>query len=372
MPSQPSKSQSNHSKQLTGPAVLIFLLIAAVTLLIDFWQKDHAGSQPLPGQATTQPTQAAARDGIAVYFSDPLSLRKTGGPDEAFVTALSSAQKSIDMAIYNISLENVVRALIAADQRGVAVRLVMESEAMDSRQAQRLLSAGIQIEGDQRESLMHNKFTVIDGSEVWTGSMNYTSTASYDDFNNLLRLRSQRIAQNYTVEFEEMFVEGLFGQDTRLATPYPQIAIDGVTIETYFSPDDGAAAQIIAEIRQAQHSIDFMAYAFTADRIAEAIIERAAAGVRVRGVFDEDQVESNTGGEYGRFKAGGYDIRLDGIAGLMHHKVILIDEQVVITGSYNFSGNAERTNDENIVIIHSPVLAALFQEQFQTVYQNGN
>jgi len=351
--------------------VLLFLLIAAVTLFIDFWQKDHAGSQPPSVEATIQPTQAGAPNSIAVYFSDPLSLRKTGGPEEAFVTAIESAQKSVDMAIYNISLESVVSALIAADKRGVTVRMVMESEAMDSRQAQRLQSAGIQIEGDRRESLMHNKFTVIDGSEVWTGSMNYTSTAAYDDFNNLLCLRSQRIAQNYTVEFEEMFVEGLFGQETRPATPHPQVAIDGVTIETYFSPDDGAAAQIIAEIRQAQHSIDFLAYAFTSDRIADAIIERAAAGVRVRGVFDESQVESNTGGEYERFQAGRYDIRLDGIPGLMHHKVILIDDQVVITGSYNFSGNAERTNDENVVIIHSPVLAALYQEQFQTVYQNG-
>ncbi len=369
MPCQPANRcfNQNQSPRSIRLAAFIVFFIFNILLVAGCLPK----KQPDPGEVTRDPTSTVAGSAIAVYFSDPLSRQITGGPEEALAAAINRAEKSVDMAIYNISVESVVSALIAAERRGVSVRMVMESEAMENRQAQRLVAAGIRIEGDQREGLMHNKFTVIDGSEVWTGSMNYTSTASYDDFNDLVRLRSQRIAQNYTAEFEEMFVDGLFGRDTRPATPYPQVTIDGTAVETYFSPDDGAAAQIIAEIRQAKRSIDFLAYAFTSDRIAEAIFERAAAGVYVRGVFDEGQVQSNTGGEYGAFKTGGYDVRLDGIPGLMHHKVILIDEQVVITGSYNFSGNAERLNDENIVIIHSPGLAAFYQERFETVYQNG-
>lgn len=373
MPSQSSKHRPppNKFRQLTGPVVLVFLLIVAATLFIDYWQTRHSVPFPRPAQTSTRPAPEAEASAAAVYFSAPLSRMRTGGPDEQLAEAIQGAQKSVDMAVYNISLENVASALTAAAQRGVTVRLVMESEAMDGKQVRRLLAAGIPIEGDQRESLMHNKFTIIDGIEVWTGSMNYTASAAYDDFNDLVRIRSKQIAQNYTAEFEEMFTEGLFGDNTKPATPNPQVNLDGMVIETYFSPDDGAAPQIISEIRQARSSIDFLAYSFTSDDIAAAIFERAAAGVSVRGVFDADQVESNTGGEYAAFKESGYDVRLDGIPGLMHHKVILIDQQVVITGSYNFSRSAERFNDENIIIIHSPAMAALYQEQFEIVYQNG-
>jgi phosphatidylserine/phosphatidylglycerophosphate/cardiolipin synthase-like enzyme len=383
MPSRPKNRPKSKRRiqDVTVPGLLALLLVVAVLFILDYWQKRQAGAQPLPGAVPTRsnytpaplhqasPTPQAGA--IAVYFSDPLSGRNSGGPEEQLVAAIHGAQRSIDVAIYNLSLENVAGALIAAAGRGVTVRVVMESEAMEGPQAARLLDAGIQVEGDQREGLMHDKFTVIDGSEVWSGSMNYTGASAYDDFNNLVRLRSQRAAQDYTVEFEEMFLEGLFGPDGRPATPYPQVTVDGAPVEIYFSPDDGAAEQIIDEVRRARRSIDFMAYSFTSDEIAEAIRQRAATGVAVRGVFDESQVESNQGGEYEAFRKDGFAVRLDGSPGLMHHKVILIDGQVVITGSYNFSRNAEQSNDENVLILHSPALAAQYQAQFETVYQNG-
>ena len=57
---------------------------------------------------------------------------------------------------------------------------------------------------------MHNKFTVIDRLEVWTGSMNYTINEAYFNDNNLIRIRSEQLAENYSTEFEEMFVDDQF------------------------------------------------------------------------------------------------------------------------------------------------------------------
>jgi phosphatidylserine/phosphatidylglycerophosphate/cardiolipin synthase-like enzyme len=62
------------------------------------------------------------------------------------------------------------------------------------------------------------------------------------------------------------------------------------------------------------------------------------------------------------------DVTLDGNPRLMHHKVMIIDQQIVITGSYNFSNNAERYNDENTLIIHNQGIAAEYMAEFQQIY----
>jgi phosphatidylserine/phosphatidylglycerophosphate/cardiolipin synthase-like enzyme len=278
----------------------------------------------------------------------------------------------VDVASYSLNLWSVRDALIHAHQRGVVVRMVMESENMDDREVQDLISAGIPIIGDQHEGLMHDKFVIVDRSEVWTGSMNYTVGGAYKDNNNLIRIRSVQVAQDYTNEFEEMFADGLFGPDGSANTPNPKLTIDGTQVEVYFSPDDGVVQHILEIIRSAQESIYFLAFSFTSNDIGEAIVERAQNGIAVAGVMDNGQIASNQGTEYDSFLQAGLDVRQDGNTnGLMHHKVIIIDRQIVITGSYNFTASAEESNDENVVIIFSPAVAATYLEEFQRVYDQA-
>ncbi len=375
---QNSSPGRRRGDELRGPVAIVFL-IAVVGVFL--FQQLQQGKVDLPAVKTLLPDQQeqtgngssaglSTTSSIQAWFTDPLNS-KSRGPELALIEDLKGAQKTIDMAIYNLTMSSVGDALLAAHQRGVTVRLVMESESMSKDLPQKLKKAGIPIIGDNREGLMHNKFVVIDGQQIWTGSLNLAQSAAYNDFNNMVRLRSQRLAQDYEVAFNEMFVEGLFGSMKRANTPYPRVTIDGIPVEVYFSPDDGVAQHIIDAIGEARTSIDFMVYSFTSDEIAQAIKDRAAAGVKVRGVFDQSQYESNQGTEYDYFKKAGYDVRLDGVPGLLHSKVFIIDGQVVITGSYNFSYNAERVNDENLLIIHSPDLGAVYQEEFEYVFDNG-
>jgi phosphatidylserine/phosphatidylglycerophosphate/cardiolipin synthase-like enzyme len=274
------------------------------------------------------------------------------------------------VAAYNFNLWSLRDALIHAHQRGVVVRMVMESDNMDSREVQQIKDAGIPVIGDQQEGLMHNKFVVIDRSEVWTGSMNFTVSGAYKDNNNFICIRSVKAAEDYTREFEEMFINRLFGPDAIVDTPYPKLTIDGTPVEVYFSPDDKIAVRIMALIQNAQENINFIAYNFTSNDIGNAIMKQAQAGISVAGVMDDSQVTSSQGTEYDPFKQAGLDVRLDGNQdGLMHHKVIIIDRQIVITGSYNFTASAEDSNDENVVIIFSPEVAEKFMEEFQRVYE---
>jgi phosphatidylserine/phosphatidylglycerophosphate/cardiolipin synthase-like enzyme len=305
-----------------------------------------------------------------VYFTDPFNpsaFREEGGPDLPLVAAIDSARLSIEMAAYSLSLYSIQQALIRAQQRGVTVRLVMESDNQYDNVPQALREAGIPIRGDEREGLMHDKFVIIDRAEVWLGSLNFTTSGTYQDNNNLVRVRSSQLVENYLTEFEEMFTDDFFGPDLIAATPHPVLTVDGIRLENYFSPDDGVARRVVKLLRSAEKSIYFLAYSFTANDFGEILIEKARQGVTVAGVMEKDQVKSNTGTEFYPFYEAGLPVYLDGNPGQMHHKVFIIDEQIVITGSYNFSASAERTNDENILIIFDPRLAAQYLAEFQRV-----
>jgi phosphatidylserine/phosphatidylglycerophosphate/cardiolipin synthase-like enzyme len=314
---------------------------------------------------------AASSDWYGVYFADPSSPSANtyrGGMDEDLAAAIDQARVSVDVAVYDFNLWSLRDALITAHQRGVQVRMVTESDNMDEPEIQELKDAGIEVLGDRREGLMHNKFAIIDRQEVWTGSTNFNVGAIYQNDNNLIRIRSSRLADDYTTEFEEMFVDDQFGPGSPANTPHPKLTVEGTSLEVYFSPDDGVLSHLVELVGSAQESIYFLAYSFTSDELAQAMIARAEDGVSVSGVFEEAQYRSNTGTEYDNLRTAGLDVRLDGNSHDMHHKVIIIDEQIVITGSYNFSANAEERNDENLLIIYNPQIAAQYLQEFTRVY----
>jgi phosphatidylserine/phosphatidylglycerophosphate/cardiolipin synthase-like enzyme len=272
------------------------------------------------------------------------------------------------VAAYNLNLWSIRNALLDAWRRGVQVRMVVESDNLDGDEIQDLVAVGIPVLGDRREGLMHNKFVIIDRQEVWTGSLNFTVSGGYYDNNNLVRIRSTQVAETYLHEFDEMFMDDRFGPDSVADTLHPFLTIDGVEVEFYFSPDDGVAARLVELISEAQESIYFMAFSFTADDIGAAIVDAALTrNVTVAGVMEAEQVKSNQGTEYDFFLQSGLDVLLDGNEDQMHHKVIIIDRSIVITGSYNFSASAETRNDENLVIIHNPVIAGYYLDEFQRV-----
>jgi phosphatidylserine/phosphatidylglycerophosphate/cardiolipin synthase-like enzyme len=246
--------------------------------------------------------------------------------------------------------------------------VVVESDNLDSAEVQDLLEAGIPLVDDRSTGLMHNKFVIIDRQEVWSGSMNLTINGAYRSDNNLIRIRSAKLAQNYLVEFEEMFFDHQFGSASPANTPNPFLNVDGTRLEVYFSPDDGTIERLLELVQDAQDEILFMAFSFTDDDLAQAILNRAGEGIVVAGVFDKSQALSNTGGEYTHLLENGIDVRLDGNRYGMHHKVIIIDERIVVTGSYNFSNNAKTRNDENTLVIHDPEMAEFYREEFARVW----
>jgi len=316
--------------------------------------------------------EPATGEWYRLYFTSPQY------PDEAetrvdlieqgLIEVINSAQESLDIAIYELDLDRVGEALMAARERGVAVRLVTDSDTLEEDETlMRLEAAGFPIVPDERSAIMHNKFVVVDGRAVWTGSWNFTENGTFRNNNHAIYIRSLQLARNYGTEFEEMFGQKAFGPTSLANTPNPRIELGETLIETCFAPEDGCAAQLREVIEGAERNISFMAFSFTHDGLGEAVSQRAKAGVAVQGVF-ETRGSDTEYSEFGRMKEQGLDVWPDGNPYTLHHKVFIIDGQTVVLGSYNFSENADEANDENMLVIHSPEIAAEFGAEFERVY----
>jgi len=184
-------------------------LAVALILLSLLYACELAPATEPPG-IPTQVSSDASR-WYNLYFTGPTPDDPTGGIPDAVAASFDAAQQTIDVAVYEFDLHPLSEALIRAAERGVRVRVVTDSDSLVEQTILDLLAAKIPVVEDQRSAIMHDKFVVIDGSTVWTGSMNFTENDAYKNNNSFMEITSTRLAQNYTAEFEEMFTQREFG-----------------------------------------------------------------------------------------------------------------------------------------------------------------
>lgn len=306
-----------------------------------------------------------------VYFTDPPGsgedVPSSGGIDTAIASAIDNVQNSLDIAAFEWNNIAITEAVLRAHERGVTVRMVADNEHTveeDDSTISQLEEAGIPIVYDERSALMHNKFMIMDRTTVWTGSTNYTMNGVYRNNNNMIAMRSQPAVQTYQAEFDEMF-GGTFGP--RGSEPNnANFTQDGTIIRVMFSPEDEVNDVVTGELAGAESSVKFMAFSFTLDEFGDALLSLAEQGVEVEGIFETRGSETDFS-EMPRLLCAGLDVRQDGNPRTMHHKVFIIDEERVLTGSFNFSDNATTSNDENLAIIYDADLAAQYLAEYERV-----
>ncbi len=311
-----------------------------------------------------------------VYFSYPgqketssqIPLQSNDNPEDAFIRLLKNAKRSFYGAFFEINAQPVVREIINIHKRGVDVKLVLEKDNLKKGAWKELSISGIKIVSDNRKGFMHNKFAIFDNKILWTGSYNLTNNDGYKNNNNAIEIHSEDIAKIYLDEFNEMFDQKIFGNKKEY-TVFPAfkkkyyVKIEDTDINVYFSPEDNIERIILERIKKAKQSIYFMAFSFTSEKLGEELIRLKKKGIDVYGIIEK--VGSNSkSSEYVKFKLEGLPVHLDKNKNRMHHKVIIIDEKILITGSYNFSKNANEKNDENIIIIHNKDIAGSYLKEF--------
>src|SRR5215207_244014 len=317
-----------------------------------------------------------------VYFTDPVNVKDPANWQSSIegrlIEKINAAQTSIHIASFEFNLTPVAEALIAAKQRGVDVRWVTDDEngleadeEPDHGQFAMLQNAGIEVRSDTRSALMHNKFWIFDGQILWTGSTNITVNGVFKQDNNTVVIRSPELAAIYEREFQEMW-DGQFGPRSPSQLDEQITTENGSRIVVVFTSEDPALENAIVPIvKSATQSIRFLTFSFTDFPLADAMSERSKAGVDVAGVFEKVGSETDAS-ELKTLMCRNVPVKQDGNPGFLHHKVIVVDERIVITGSMNYSANAEESNDENVIIIDNAEIARLYLQEFERVWNLAN
>ena len=136
------------------------------------------------------------------------------------------------------------------------------------------------------------------------------------------------------------------------------------SIATHFSPKGGCRDAIVAELATARSEVLMMAYSFSCPEIAAALIAAVGRGVRLVVLLDRSN-EAESYSELGDLEKHGLEVWIDACHAIAHNKVIVIDGRTVITGSFNFTRQAEHENAENLLILRDHrELAARYRENF--------
>jgi phosphatidylserine/phosphatidylglycerophosphate/cardiolipin synthase-like enzyme len=142
------------------------------------------------------------------------------------------------------------------------------------------------------------------------------------------------------------------------------------TLEVYFSPHGGCTDAIIRELNKTKSTILVQAYSFTSAPIAKALLNAHKRGVKVEIILDKSQRAQNYSSATFLYNQG-IPTKIDGQHAIAHNKVMVIDGETVITGSFNFTKAAEENNAENLLVIHDKKLAERFKRNWQEHAQHS-
>lgn len=301
---------------------------------------------------------------------------QVGGPDDLQATIISfidGASKSLDIAVQELDNWEIAKAIIRARQRKVRVRLVLELDYLRSARphadpyapggklkANRdihnaVLRTAIRVQSDFNTNIFHQKFIVRDGKSLLTGSTNFTDTGTSTNLNHLVIVHAKKLAREYSREFREL-MRGRFGRYSLAHPPKPkEVTVSNLPMKVLFAPDHNPEMEIMKQMAKARKRIDFAIFTFAKSSGIDdqMIMMRKLAKLPIRGAIDPQQARQKWAATGPVKKAGVKLIIVKPKHGMrkLHHKLMVIDKQLVVVGSFNYTGPANTLNDENIIII---------------------
>jgi phosphatidylserine/phosphatidylglycerophosphate/cardiolipin synthase-like enzyme len=332
-------------------------------------------------------------DGSQVLFNSQRA-EIDGDLVDRIVQFIDGTKSQLDCAIYDLRAPEVLQALAKVVADGKRLRIVYDAGGLRTGGATAdpkpgKTEAAIKQAGLDRYAvglhprgrhLMHDKFLVRDGTTVWTGSANFTEGGLVLQDNNCLILQSAPLADAYTVAFED-----LINAPSTLPAPRTErsVQVGPATVTPYFEPEAGEGTDdLISRLLGQAHKVRMMAFLVSDPDILTALHRFKKRGADIAGVYDPGGMENATRATHlpadlfwflkdRRFAAAhSHPFSKDRENDFMHNKVLIFDDHQVVTGSYNFSENAE-ANDENLLLLDSAELADAYTQYFDAVYSQA-
>jgi phosphatidylserine/phosphatidylglycerophosphate/cardiolipin synthase-like enzyme len=323
-----------------------------------------------------------------------------------------SQQHELDLSRHGRQRLKRLKELADRDQNGVvSPEEERESDALLILQNGQIAWIDDTEDGSKGSGLMHHKFVVIDGERVITGSANFTNSGIHGDagatqtrgnVNHLISIQNPALATVFQEEFAQMWGDGPGGaNDSRFgrnktAKPLQTIKAGTANISVLFPPHakshQGHGLDVIEDqLGSAKKTIDLALFVFSAQQLTNKLAKQISAGVQLRLLADPgfasrsfsevlDLLGLALPDHFCKLEAGNQPLAkpLKGIGtpGLargdkLHHKFSVIDNKKVITGSFNWSPAAAHTNDETLLVIESPQLAAHFTREMDRMWRGA-
>jgi len=284
---------------------------------------------------------------------------------------LNDAKEEIVCAFYEFDFNNLSNVLKEKSKMGVNVSIITDNDYLNESGIINLKKTKVDIfsdidRGTRYDNYMHDKFCVIDNKILITGSANPTNNDYLKNNNNIIKIDSKYLAENYRNEFFEMR-SGSFGNNKHSTLTYNNITLKyenkSYLISSYMCPQDNCEQRVLEILNKSKKSIDMAAFSFTNENIENMLMEKSKLGVKVRGVVEKRNW--NTQGSNTNNLSKQFFLINDTNKYTMHHKFFIVDNNWVITGSMNPTGAGVNYNDENILIIESADIAKLYQIEFE-------
>ena len=334
-----------------------------------------------------------------------LGPTELGAPDDletVIVEFIKQSKSSLDIAVQELDNPKIAQAIVDASWRGVDVDLFLEQDYLRSplhgqppalpktrpgetpeqalhraqwgedqtelaenrRILAGLLRSDVQVRGDYNPKIFHQKFILRDyrgkassSSALLTGTANFTDTDTHRNLNHLVVFHNAHVCRQYEVEVDQLrrgaFGRGLHGD---VPTVYD---LSGIPVKILFAPDHTPELEIMKQMLKGKTEIYFAIFTFAGSSgIDDAMLALARGGMKIKGVLDPGQAHQKWAAPrwlthpnielYVPEREGAFaDLRK------VHHKLMVIDEQIVVAGSFNYTAPANEYNDENIFVLGS-------------------
>ncbi len=331
-------------------------------------------------------------ENIELYFIDPTKYKKPANycrtaAVQALIKEIDKAKSTIEFSVFGFSNQpELIKSIKKASLRGVKVRWVTDvtpwnfnfysgtKEAMkqipnyktdfntDKKLLEEFRKKGMK---SYNGTLIHNKFFIIDNKMVWTGSTNISSSGTGGYNANVSALiRSEKIANVYKKEFNQMFIEEKFHRDKQKIFAKNINLKDGSTVSVYFSPNPLIVDEAITPvIRNSKTFIYMPMFYLTNEKIFKALIEAQKRNIDVKIIVDAHYAKSQHS-KIKKLRSAGIKLKVENWGGKMHMKSMITDNDYIVIGSTNFTKTGITQNDENMMIIKNSKLNQKFKFEF--------
>ena len=315
--------------------------------------------------------------GKVEFHAGPHVLGAPDNLEKVIIDFIDGADKRLEIAVQELESRPIAEAIVRARQRKVTVKIVLEQDYLRAKRAKAnpwepddldknneanrqlhdaILRANIDVKADYNTSIFHQKFIIRDRASLLTGSTNFTPTGTHKNLNHLVIVHDKDVAKIYYREFREI-QQGHFGKLNEGHDLAPtDVVVSNIPIRVLFAPDHQPEMEIMKQMLKARERIDFAIFTFSkSSGIDDTMIRLLDLTPRfpIRGVFDGMQGAQDWAAIPALRDHGAklFAARRGGGLGKLHHKLMVLDDQVVIAGSFNYTGPANLVNDENIIIL---------------------